>query len=108
MILAIATFTVVLLHLLECTAAAANTNTHTNTLSSLSNILKKSIACTSVAMCALITPNLSDAATEKAQSIQDITISYQAEKVPMKTLLGKKATLIMNFAGECDLPQDGK
>jgi glutathione peroxidase len=48
------------------------------------------------------------AADDGIMSIGDIAVSFKEQRVPMKTLLGSKATLVFNFAGQCDLPADGE
>ena len=48
------------------------------------------------------------ATADEVKSVKDIVVSYQEQKTPVKTLLGSKATLIVNFAGQCDLPADGE
>ncbi len=40
-------------------------------------------------------------------SVAEVKVSYKKELVPMKSLLGKQATLVVNFGGQCDLPADG-
>ena len=37
-------------------------------------------------------------------SVRDIAVSINDEKVPMKSLLGKEATLVVNFGGACNIP----
>ena len=58
--------------------------------------------------CATLTgtvPHSAHAATTK--SISDVPVIINGEKKPMKTFLGEKATLVVNFPGQCDLPGDG-
>lgn len=52
------------------------------------------------------TPSIGHAA-DQAKSVNEIQVSFKDEKVVMKNLLGKEATLIVNFGGQCDLPADG-
>lgn len=48
------------------------------------------------------------AGDDKVPSISDIKVTYKDESTKIGSLLGSKATLIFNFAGQCDLPQDGE
>ena len=41
------------------------------------------------------------------KSVNDILVTINGEKRPMKSYLGEKATLVVNFPGQCDLPGDG-
>ena len=52
-------------------------------------------------------PSLSHA-LETVPSVSKINVSYQNKQQPIATLLGPKATLVFNFAGQCDLPADGE
>jgi len=42
------------------------------------------------------------------QAIADVQVMYKQEKVPMRTLLGKEATLIIDYSGTCDNSGDGE
>lgn len=63
-------------------------------------------AATSCALPLLLTqPAIAD---DSLKSIGDIAVSFKEQRVPMSSLLGSKATLVFNFAGQCDLPADGE
>ena len=46
-------------------------------------------------------------ADDNIKSISDIKVSFKEQKVPMSLLLGSKATLVFNFAGQCNIAEDG-
>jgi glutathione peroxidase len=74
--------------------------------SQLSKTLAKAIT-SSVLIGSSLTPSYASlgegAAPKSAKSIGDVEISYMGNKVAAKSMLGKKATLIVNVASQCAL-----
>lgn len=65
-----------------------------------------SIACAS-AFCGGSALTTQAVNADAPKSIASVEVILNGEKKPMKAYLGEKATLVVNFPGQCDLPGDG-